>query len=425
MNAAGAGVPPAPARRADGATEPDVRTAAQQVLDGALRWLTARVEWFAPERWEEFLPPRPFRAGPLLELLGLVRVLERSGLLPHESPLRVRALDLGQDVVAGTDFANGLRRADQYFPYHLSLIGLLELLGRPQPALHATCQALLTADAGGHSRPYKPVLNRIELRYFVDRGRFTAPALLPDLATLHRQSIAALVPDVLQLTEDETYAFTHVLFYTTDFGLHRDPIPADGREVLRETTRTLLGLHLARGSLDLLSELLLCEAALGAGPGPLTPQAWRALARAQREDGAVPSPVHDPATLARLSGPTATAYLFGTCYHTTQVAALAAHHRVATGTAGPRLPAGPVAHPLPRAGTDEIRAWARRVTTTERPGGRARSEWSAHLVPLLAHAVREHDSAALTDLLRAAEHLGQGDRPVVRSAAALLRARRS
>ncbi|WP_159033596.1 hypothetical protein [Streptomyces sp. WMMB 322] len=233
------------------------------MLSGALRWTGANLEWFAPRRWQEHLPPRAFGPGPLLELLGLVRVLERSGLLPLDAELPMRALDLAEEAAHTEEFARGMGRCDELFPYHLNLVGLLECLGRPQGELRKRGETLLAAGAGGHALPYKPVLNRIELRYFTDRAGFTAPATLAGLGALYGQSIAALGPDVLQLTESEVYAFTHVLFYVTDFGRHR-PFPggrADSAR-LRETVRVLLGVHLARGGLDLLAELLLCDAAL-------------------------------------------------------------------------------------------------------------------------------------------------------------------
>ena len=382
----------------------------------------------APRPWGcSALPRRPFRPGPLLELVGLVRVLDRAGIVPRDAPLPDRALRLAQHTASTADFERGLRRGDEYFPYYLNLIGLLELLGRPQPALRARCEALIAAGAGGHTRPYKPVMNRIELRYFLDRGGFAAPASLPDLDTLHQQSIAALHPDVLQLTESETYALTHVLFYVTDFGLHRRLL--GGREEqarLRETVRILLGVHLARGSLDLLAELLLCDTALddGRGTAPVASAGWNALASAQRPDGAVPSPVHRPEVVTGLADEKAAAYVFGTCYHTTQAAALAAAVRRQSTTAS-ALPefarSSPAAFPLPPADPEQIRQWARRVAGASGTApAAARTQWSAQLYPLLALGVQARDPAVLTDVLSAAEALGHADRPLVRSAAALL-----
>ncbi|MFE0253655.1 DUF6895 family protein [Streptomyces sp. NPDC059010] len=406
--------------------------AAEQVLAGGLRWIEAQLEWFEPARWEEFLPRRPFRPGPLLELLGLVRVLDRVGVLSKEAPLARGALDLAVRVAADPSFEAGLRRADEYFPYHLNLIGLLELLGRPQPTGRAVCEALLAADAGAHAQPYKPVLNRLELRYFADRGGFPAPASLPGPGALLAESIAGLDPDVLQLSESEVYALTHVVFYATDFGRHSLTLAADeatGR--LRETVRVLLGVHLARGSLDLLAELLLCTAALEESPGPRTGHlpcaGWNALARAARPDGALPSPVHRPEVLAGLSDAKAAAYVFGTCYHTTTAAVLAAAVRRQRGEVGQGsdadTPAADGAQPLPCAAPHAIRTWAREVSTTARTAPAAvRDAWTDHLDPLLALCVQARDPGLLAEVLYAAEHLGRAGHPTPRRAAALLAA---
>ncbi|MFC7987235.1 DUF6895 family protein [Streptomyces sp. NPDC057336] len=402
---------------------PDADAAPERVLAGALRWIDGNLEWFRPRRWEEHLPPRPFRPGPLLELLGLLRVLDREGVLPRNAALPRRALDLAAETAADPGFEGSLRRGDAYFPYHLNLVTLLEHLGRPQPALRARCEALLAAGAGGHHRPYKPVLNRLELRYFLDRGGVTAPPSLPTVEALLRQSVAALDPDVLQLTESETYALTHAVFYATDFGRHRLDLGTRRRTRLRETVRVLLGVHLARGSLDLLAELLLCTRALAEGPktSPAERAGWHLLARAARPDGAVPSPVHRPEALATLTGDKAAAYLFGTCYHTTTAAALAAatlRHRPpdtlrpATGTPPP-----------PRADPAAIRAWARRVTaqagTAPTP---LRTAWHDQLAPLLTLAVQARDPHVLAELLTAAESLGTTAHSPAREAAALLAA---
>ncbi|MEU0273320.1 hypothetical protein [Streptomyces sp. NPDC006307] len=403
---------------------PERGPADRRVLAGALRWVEANLGWFAPGRWEEFLPRRPFRPGPLLELLGLVRVLDRAGVVAKDAPLARRALDLAEDAAGEAEFARGLRRGDELFPYHLNLVALLEVLGRPQPRLRAVCEELLAADAGGHCRAYKPVLGRLELRYFADRGGFTAPARLPDLGTLYRGSVAALDPDVLQLTASETYALTHALFYATDFARRRDLLGGAGEVArLRGTVRVLLGAQLVRGGLDLLAELLLCDTALehppGAGPAEATGDAlvydvlvydaWAALAEAARPDGAVPSPVHRPEVWAGLDGDKAAAYVFGTCYHTTLAAALAA--AVRSGPVPAERPPGPP--PLPQAEPRGVGRWAREVSGAAGP-----EVWA----PLLAAGVQRRDTEVVTAVLAAARGLGHGDDPLVGAAAALLAA---
>ncbi|MFF2408866.1 hypothetical protein [Streptomyces sp. NPDC058092] len=49
-----------------------------------------------------------------------------------------------------------------------------------------------------------------------------------------------------------------------------------------------------------------------------------------------------------------------------------------------------------------------------------RTVWAAHLDPLPALGVQAHGPDVLTEVVRAAERLGHGDRPLVRSAAGLL-----
>ncbi|WP_051837424.1 DUF6895 family protein [Streptomyces sp. NRRL F-2580] len=385
-------------------------SAASRVLAGALGWLETNLEWFAPERWEEHLPRRPFPPSTLLELLGLVRLLSRSGVHAEaNAAFTRRAVELAARTAAAPSFGEGLRRGDELFPYHLNLVSLLDLLGRPQPTSRTRCQALLDADAGGHTQPHKPVLNRLELRYFLDRGGFAAPSRLPDAESLYAQSIAALSPDVHQLTSSETYALTHSVFYATDFG--QRPCPdTPGSEALREAVRVLLGVHLARRNLDLLSELLLCARALGGPTLTFERQGWEAVEAAQRSDGAVPSPVHRPEVLEGLTGDKAAAYLFGTCYHTTLAAALAATVTLRSVSPGPDLGV-----PMPRADRTEVLAWANEV----RKSPSAHDAWREQLDPLLVIAVQDADPMLLDEILHAAEHLGMQTAPLPRSATAL------
>ncbi|WP_019547639.1 DUF6895 family protein [Streptomyces sulphureus] len=395
------------------------RECAVEVLTRALSWLERYAEWFRPQRWEELLPARPFRPGPLLELLALVRVLRRSRALTGGEALARRALDLAEEAVAEDEFATGLRRADALLPYHVNLVGLLGTLGRPQPELHAAAQSLVAAGAGGHHLPYKPVLNRLELRYFLDRGGFTAPPALPTPAELYAQTLAAQCPHVLHLDDDETYALTHVLFYTTDFGATTGPPAAEHHPArLRQCVRTLLGVHLARGSLDLVSELLLCTTALGGAPDPAAASryAWNTLRTAQRPDGAVPSPVHMPSRWEELRHNRADAYLFGTCYHTTLAAALAS--AVLLERPRPPQPRTDTATPCPPppASPDALASWLDDAHPAREP-----TALQAYLPSVLVLCTRARDAPLLRRALDAAEAAGLAAHPLVGEAAALAR----
>jgi hypothetical protein len=338
-----------------------------------------------------------------------------------------------------------LRRADPYFPYHLNLVALLGVLGRPRPALSEECLALLAVGAGGHTRPHKPVLNRLELRWFLDRAGLAAPPGLPDTATLYGQSLPALGPDPLFLDDSETYAFTHALFYATGFGAR--PLPAGEPDTgfLLESVRLLLGVNLTRGHLDLVAELLLCADLLrSAGPrggdvpdaGPVA-RGWGTLARAQRPDGAVPGPVHRPEKLSGLTGEKADAYLFGTCYHTTLAAGLAAAVRLESRPGKGRVSRRPepadatpqqnapfaTTSPDEAPDADEILSWSATVrATVAQATDQERTAWSAAAEAVLVLCAQRHDRPGLAAVLSAVRALGQDGTPLARSAAALLAA---
>jgi hypothetical protein len=292
---------------------------AGSVLDGAVDWLAAHLAWFAPERWESQLPRRPFPSGTLLELLVLCRVLRRGRLRDHE--LIGRAVELAAREVERPEFLAGLTRADQAFPYHAYLVALLADAGRPVPAASGRVATILELGCGDHTGAWRPVQHRLELRYVLDLGGFAST--LPTLPALVDQSIVAGAPDPLAIRDDEAYAVTHVVFYGTDFGARR----MRATPALADLCRTMLGVYLGLGDLDLAGEFLLSLSALDAPDCALVGAGWRAVTGAQRPDGAVPSALYDASRWQRLAGDRADAYLFGTCHHTTMVAAMAAAER--------------------------------------------------------------------------------------------------
>ncbi|MFF9107725.1 DUF6895 family protein [Streptomyces sp. NPDC014805] len=397
------------------------------VLPGVLGWLEENLRWFDPEVWERHLPRRPFPPGPLLELLGFLRLLTREqGPAAVPQGLREGALDLAERITGTPEFATRLRRADALFPYHLNVVALLGLLGRPRPDLLKTCEALLASGAGGHFQPHRPLLSRLELRYFADRAALTLPAGIPDRASLSAGSVPALEPDPLSLDDDEVYAFTHAVFYATDFGA--DDVPPGG--ALRDTVRVLLASHLIGGHLDLLAELLLCADLTGLGETDLARRSWAALASARRPDGAVPGPVHRPAVLSGLTGEKAEAYLFGTCYHTTLATGLAAVVRLGRGgTPEPdppedaSSPATPPPYPPAGAPAEEVRAWAESIARAAPHAPQPhRQVWAQAVTGALTLAARRRDPVTLAALLTASGPLGARNTPLARAAAARLAA---
>ncbi|MFI5535420.1 DUF6895 family protein [Nocardia sp. NPDC051900] len=293
--------------------------ASTPILEAALDWLAANLRWFDPAQWERFLPARQFPEGAALELLVLCRVLCRGRWRDH--PLVDGATGLARTLVEAAAFHDALGRADDKFTYRAYLVALLADLGCPIPSAAQRVRTVLETGSGGREGAWHPPLSRLELRYALELGRF--PHTLPPMDELVGVTIAAAEPDPIWLRDDEVYALTHVVFYATDFAAR----PLRTAPALVATMRTLLGTYLAAGDMDLAGELLLCLLAVTQDDSAITTHGWRALTRRRLADGAVPGPLFDPIRLSGLSGRVAEAYTFGTCHHTTMVAAMAAAER--------------------------------------------------------------------------------------------------
>ncbi|MFT7835898.1 hypothetical protein Q5530_07085 [Saccharothrix sp. BKS2] len=287
-----------------------VLSGGRDTLGEALGWLETHLSWFDPSVWQRVLSPRPFPAGPLLELLQLCEVAGRAGR--PCSRLLDRALPLAVRLVRTRAFAAGLHRGDALFTYHAWLIALLMRFGEPVDELAGAVERLL--DAG--VRPSADTVAALELAYVIDLGGWRGH--LPGAGALYDRWLAGQHLNPFLMTDNECYAFTHAVFYATGFG-----VVALGGDVSAagEVARLLFAAKVAEGDLDLGAELALT--ALLAG-GPPSRAAWRRVSGAQRADGAVPGPLHRPDLLSGVSGPKADGYLFGTCYHTTVATALAA-----------------------------------------------------------------------------------------------------
>lgn len=316
-------------------TPADAPGPADAVVRGGIGWLHEHLSWFDPRQWERFLPRRGFPASPLLELAVLLRCLRRGPYATLAGPLVEGGLDLAERVVAREEFRDGLHRADATFAYHAYLVCLLAGAGRDTAGLAESVRHVVAANTGDVRSADRPALALMELRHALDVGGIgvTGTALAP-VDELYPRSIVAARDTPLSLRDDESYAVTHVLLYLTDFGARPAALdPAERRRVL-DMVLVMLAACLARGDLDIGGELLLCAQALGAGRHDLLDHGWWVVAGARRADGAVPSPLHDPRVLSTAEGERAAAYLFGTCFHTTMVATMAASERRRRALAG-------------------------------------------------------------------------------------------
>ncbi|HEY2764655.1 MAG TPA: hypothetical protein VGJ13_11680 [Pseudonocardiaceae bacterium] len=298
---------------------------AESVLRSGVGWLHHNLEWFDPQRWERFLPRRRFPASPLLELVVLLRCLRRGPFAELAGALVEAGLDLAERVTRRAEFREGLHRADLTFPYYAYLVCVLAEAGRDTRSLRDSVRSIVETNIGDVTCADRPAPTLMELRYVLDVGSIACP--LPTLGELYPSSIVAARDTPLFFGDDDAYAVTHVLFYLTDFGVRPLPVDPAERERVRELVLIMLAGYLARGNLDLAGELMLCAETLGAHQHDLLDHGWRLMAGARRADGAVPSPLHDPAIVPAVQGEKRAAYLFGTCFHTTMVAAMAASER--------------------------------------------------------------------------------------------------
>lgn len=134
--------------------------------------------------------------------------------------------------------------------------------------------------------------------------------------------------DPLAMLSDDAYAFTHAVFYATDFG--RRPLPAEAAAVVADRADAGAAWSLARGDYDLIGEFVLAARAAGAPLGPSARLALAALDTTWDELGFVPDHA-----MAGLAPEPARADLFFAIYHANLVAGLAtASLRAAPATDG-------------------------------------------------------------------------------------------
>lgn len=132
--------------------------------------------------------------------------------------------------------------------------------------------------------------------------------------------------DLLHGTRDDHYAFTHALFYATDFGRRPDRVPARLLPGLIEQARSALAGALDDDDYDLAGELLLTWPLLRVPAGPVEAAALRVLTEVAGAVGTLPS-LTLAAPLPEVPGLTVDEVALLSTYHTgfvfTVLAALA------------------------------------------------------------------------------------------------------
>jgi hypothetical protein len=124
------------------------------------------------------------------------------------------------------------------------------------------------------------------------------------------------------LNEQDVYALTHAIFYTSDFGLKSIiKLPKLRLLNIKSSIEELLAIYLRKKNWDLVAELLLCCYCLRSFPSPIYNIAWKMLLNAQRKDGSIPGPYFHNEQKKDIKN--FDRYYFEENYHTTLVTALA------------------------------------------------------------------------------------------------------
>lgn len=287
-------------------------------IDGALSWLLAHMDLFAPAAWtgrggfEESFPE-----GRTLELLLVARAATEQGV---QHPALAAAAD--HAVALWNDPARWARMdahtADlRYHLIYLGLLGSLREVSDTDIRRSRDAARYLYAPEGADAT------DMAELRLARECAGLAGPAPTGLGSSLNSaEDRPPLKPHPYDYTKPDAYNLTHWVFFASRFGAkpleiqtHRE------RASLVETLDYLLWVAWRTSDWDLTSELILSLAMVNsnvAGGGGFAPDAWDAIERAQQPDGSILGPGHDR------SRDVSREAIFSTCAHTTIVAVLCA-----------------------------------------------------------------------------------------------------
>ncbi len=145
--------------------------------------------------------------------------------------------------------------------------------------------------------------------------------------------------DLLGATNEDLYAFTHAIMYTTRFVAGAATLPRSRRVILAEAEAALTRC-LDRQDYDLCAELLLTWPLTRAPWSPAAAFAFRVLTEVEDRAGFLPTPATRIAELNRRTGSDRTRYLLATSYHTIYAMGLLCAVSLQSGCAPPAaLPA--------------------------------------------------------------------------------------
>lgn len=321
-------------------------------------------------------------------------------------------------------------------PYARSKGVLIELALRPALAFKFAVPHILISRLGYLDPAFDQMLiecAKAEVRNGVDRAPTaelercwiqshwhieTVNHKLPGLLT---NSVLASPLDVLGGLRSDTYAFTHMIMYASDFGLRSVRLPR-ARAAILEDASALLARYVDSEDYDLAGEILLSWPFLGSRWSAASSAVFRLLTNLEDRAGILPGGLIDGQRLARLEGHEQGIYALANSYHTSYVMGFICAAALAHGRAPPRKITG-------RRYPAELRHIERYV---QRDQGHYHELFdSLHasereaLAPFLldlaiAQCARRRDYDAMRQLLKLALDLQLASRPICGQAAELL-----
>ncbi|MFJ5117450.1 DUF6895 family protein [Kitasatospora sp. NPDC088548] len=307
---------------------------------GALGWLVRNLDYFDPYS----ASARPLEHGKAKAALELALLCHCWARLGDEDDARLgKATAVVRTVWQHPDFPRLITGSPRYAAQYALVYAALAPDGIDDTQCRAGLARLTDDDLSPRGKsPYQ----RLEFRYYADKAGVrhtiepyeelagqnvlvTLAAAAPgtDRPDQADQSAPGDAPpdstasdDAPPVTIAEAYGITHSAFYFSDFGRTGPALSDDAVAGATELVRRTLEYCVRHDWWDLVAELVMTQACLGADPlrTPLGVAAVECLARAQRPDGAIPG--RSASTRATAAEPAGA--FFEKAYHTTLVTAL-------------------------------------------------------------------------------------------------------
>ena len=295
---------------------------------------------------------------------------------------------------------------------------LLTRLGYRDATFDEFLRSCISSQArNGHDRPPSAFLER---RWILSlwTGRDADAGWRADLL----DSVLNWPVDILGGLRDDAYAFTHLIFYCTDFGFKIHRLPRR-RSIILGEAGSMLARYIDAEDYDLAGEVLMAWPLTGAAWSPSRAFGFRVLASVEDQVGVLPCGNINVSRLTEQEGEERARYALGTGYHTAYVMGFLCAASLRSGRVPPLKIVGP---------RFEKSCLSRILRHVEHDQGHWQSEFSSLseeeqriLVPfiidiLIIQKSRKHDYNTMNEILALAREYDIASSPMCGQAAELL-----